>query len=57
MDYLMNRNIHFQKRKKNNLPNPQKFPVYCAGQTHTPLLHGLLQQQKTKHLNNKFQKK
>jgi hypothetical protein len=29
--------------KKNVLPNPQKAPVNCAEQAHTPLSHGLLQ--------------
>jgi hypothetical protein len=28
--------------KKNVLPNPQKAPVNCAEQAHTPLSHGLL---------------
>jgi hypothetical protein len=43
MDYLRNISKSSEERKKkNHLLNPQNIPVYCTGQTHVPLTHGLL---------------
>ncbi len=41
-------NILKSRTKKTDLLNPQNVPVYCAGQTHTPLTHGLLEKKKSR---------